>query len=138
MEPWSARAADRLMDTHRKQMDRMRPIRFSIKQIQAMSDAEIMSIMAGQHSLEGTMYHDTLHLLSTELNRREIQRSSKPHWTTTPGFILSAVAAVASVVAAVVSVVALLKAIELAPQQHQPAAEYSSQPEDLPKQLGQQ
>lgn len=138
MDHWRTDAANRSMELHQKQMARMRPIRFSIKQIQAMSDAEIMSIMAGQHNIEGTMYHDTLHLLSTELNRREIQRSSEPHWTTTPAFILSAVAAVASLVAAAVSIVALLKAPELAPQQHQSAAEYSSQPEDLPRQLGQQ
>lgn len=113
------------MESHRKQMARMRPIRFSPQRIQSMSDDEIMSILSGEAGLEGTLYHDTLHLLSTELSRREIQRAGRPHWTTTPSFILSAIAAVASVIAAVVSVVALLKVLEPEPPASQPAAEYS-------------
>lgn len=134
MEPWNADSANRAIEITRRVTARTMPIRFSVRQIRVMSDAQIMSIMSGESDIEGTLYQDTLHLLSAELNRREIQRSSKPHWTTTPAFILSAVAAVASVVAAVVSVVALLKAPEPAPQAHQPAAEHSSQPEGSPKQ----
>lgn len=109
MDQWSARSVQIDVERHQKQMARMMPIRFSINEIRAMSDAQIMSIMSGEAHIEGTLYQDTLHLLSAELNRREVQRASKPHWTTTPAFILSAVAAAASVVAAVVSVVALLK-----------------------------
>lgn len=138
MDRWSAESINRSMEDIQRQTARMRSIRFSVRQVRAMSDAQIMSIMSGEAHIEGTLYADTLHLLSAELNRREIQRSSKPHWTTTPAFILSAVAAVASVVAAVVSVVALLKVTEPASQAHQPAAESSSQPADSPKPQAQQ
>ncbi|MBS7777663.1 hypothetical protein [Acidovorax sp. CCYZU-2555] len=116
MNQWETDEMNRAMEQSRKQMARMSPIRFSVKKIQSMSDAEIMGIMSGEVKLEGTLYHDTLHLLSTELNRREVQRASLPHWTTTPGFVLTAIAAIASVVAAVASVVPLLRAPEPAPQ----------------------
>ncbi len=111
MDQWSAASARDSIEITRKHAARIMPIRFSISQIRAMSDEQIMSILSGEAKLEGTLYQDTLHLLSAELNRREIQQASKPHWTTTPAFILSAVAAVASVIAAVVSVVALLKVL---------------------------
>lgn len=132
MEPWSAKAADRLMKSHREHADRMRPIRFSIKQIQAMSDAEIMSIMSGEAGLRGTLYQDTLHLLSTELTRREVERSRNPHWTVKAGLALSAVAALASVVGVIISVLALLRAPEPSPQAQRPVAASPSLSSDSP------
>ena len=130
MDQWRRDGLSRSMELYKDQTARMRSIRFSAQRIRAMSDDEIMSVISGDADIEGTLYPAMLHLLSTELNRREIQRSSQPHWTTTPAFILSAVAAVASVVAAVASVAALLKVNEPALQVHPPAAEYSSQKED--------
>lgn len=91
------------------QTDPMRPIRFSVKEIQSMPDEEIMEIMSGQSGLKGTLYHDTLHLLSTELNRREVQRASKPHWIAKAGLVLAAIAALASIASVIISLMALMK-----------------------------
>ena len=88
---------------HNPALERIRPVRFSIKQIRAMSDEEIMAALSGEANHGGTLYADTLHLLSHELSRREFERSRQPHWTMTPAFWLSAVAAVASVVSVVIA-----------------------------------
>lgn len=105
MDKWEEARLNDLMRTTSVQAARMRPIRFSIQKIRAMSDEEIMSILSGEAGIEGTLYHDTLHLLSTELNRREIQRASKPHWTTVPAFWLTVVAAAGGVAGVVATVV---------------------------------
>jgi len=102
---WKNDLEEEIADFKRTQAARIRPIRFSIQKIRAMSDEEIMSILSGEAGIEGTLYHDTLHLLSTELNRREIQRASRPHWTTVPAFWLTVVAAAGGVAGVVATVV---------------------------------
>ena len=105
MEQHEIDRLNELTRSHRAQMARIQPVRFSIQKIRTMSDEEIMAILSGEAGIEGTLYHDTLHLLSTELNRREIQRASKPHWTTVPAFWLTVVAAAGGVAGVVATVV---------------------------------
>lgn len=105
MNQWDIEGANRMARDAARHMARTRPIRFSSHEIRAMSDEEIMQVMSGDSGIEGTLYHDMLHLLSTELNRREIQRASKPHWTTVPAFWLTVVAAAGGVAGVVATVV---------------------------------
>lgn len=133
MDQWRIDDMNRSLEMHRRQTDRMRPIRFSPKRIQAMSDDEIMAIMASEAGIEGTLYPDTLHLLSAELNRREIQRASKPHWIAKAGLLLAAVAALASIAGVVISLIALKKSPEPSIQAQQPVAESGPQPSGAPQ-----
>ena len=100
MEDWRQRL---IQPIHNPALDRIRPVRFSIKTIRSMSDEEIMAALSGEKDYGGTLYHDTLHLLSHELSRREFERSRKPHWSMAPAFWLSAIAAVASVASVVIA-----------------------------------
>ena len=74
------------------------PIKFSVQEIREMSDEQILGLLSGEDKPVGTLYHDTLHLLSYEMNRRELLRATRPHWSVTPGFWFAVIAAVASVV----------------------------------------
>ena len=65
----------------------------SMAQIKAMSDKELEKALAGEAG-DGIVPITTQNLIIAELNKRVIERASKPHWTLIPVFLFTAISVI--------------------------------------------
>jgi hypothetical protein len=78
----------------------LKKVRLTIAAIKAMPDNELLAILNGESGLEGFVPLYLQLTINQELMTREIKRASKAHWSVTPQFWFSLVAAGSGCVAA--------------------------------------
>lgn len=83
-------------------------IRLTVEEIKQLPDGELLKLLSGE-GRDGAISAPLLQAISYELTSRQIQRSSKPHWTVKPMFYLTCLAVLFGFIAALASVVAVLK-----------------------------
>jgi hypothetical protein len=88
-------------------MSHMIPMRISVSKLKQMSDAELLAALNGEDGRKGMMTMQFIQLITSELQARNIEKASKPHWSTVPSFWLLVTSLVLSIIAIVISVFAL-------------------------------
>ena len=75
----------------------------SIAKIKESSDEELLALLNGESNIRGIIPIPTQSAITNELLRRTIQKSTKPHWSVAPSFILLVLGTIAAFVAAYAS-----------------------------------
>ncbi|WP_081408652.1 hypothetical protein [Acinetobacter larvae] len=75
----------------------------TIETIKKLSDDELLKLLSGE-SRDGLISAPLLQAISYELTSRQIQRSSKPHWTVTPTFIVGCIASLLAAISILVTI----------------------------------
>ena len=65
---------------------KIKRVRLTIDEIKQLPDAELLKLLSGESSTGGVISAPLLQAISYELTSRQIERSSKPHWTVKPTF----------------------------------------------------
>ncbi|WP_228203415.1 hypothetical protein [Acinetobacter sp. CFCC 10889] len=60
-------------------------IKLTVEEIKQLPDSELLKLLSGE-GVSGVIPAPLLQAISYELTSRQIQRSSKPHWTVKPTF----------------------------------------------------
>lgn len=74
----------------------------SLEEIKSLSDEDLLRLLSGEGH-DGHILDRTAQLISNELLIRQIKEASKPHWSTTPAFIMASIAAIGTVIAIYIS-----------------------------------
>ena len=116
----------------------IKSVSLSVSEVKEMSDEELLSVLSGESKHEGIVPLQLQQVITSELLRRNMERTSKPHWSVTPSFWLLIVGTSAACIAAypVVFPQAQQSAVVVAPpaQTIQPASSMlSSSPPQLPR-----
>lgn len=106
MEDWR-QYAPRIEMPPAIEMPEIRFVELSVEQIQAMSDAELLSVLSGEYGDGAMLTAGLQQLVATELHSRGLLAASKPHWSVVPSFWLLVVTASLALIAAVAAVLAL-------------------------------
>jgi len=79
--------------------DDLKVASLSSADIKSLSDSELLQILSGEKKLDGIVNIPMQNLITSELHARAIAMASKPHWSVSPGFVLSVISLIASVLA---------------------------------------
>lgn len=71
----------------------LKTVSLSVDEVKAMPDAELLAVLSGESNHEGIVTPALQQLINYELQRRTIERKSKPHWSVIPSFCLLIVSA---------------------------------------------
>ena len=74
----------------------------TLQEIKSLSDDELLMLLSGEGQ-NGVIPAPLLQAISYELTSRQIQRSSKPHWTIIPTFFVACIAAIATLISIYIS-----------------------------------
>ncbi|QNH52255.1 hypothetical protein HWI77_05725 [Acinetobacter venetianus] len=77
-------------------------VKLTLEEIKKLSDDELLMILSGE-GRNGVIPAPLLQAISYELTSRQIKKSSKPHWTIIPTFVVACIAAVAALVSIYIS-----------------------------------
>ncbi|MGL3997927.1 hypothetical protein ACSR4G_17055 [Acinetobacter baumannii] len=77
-------------------------VKLTLEEIKRLSDDELMMLLSGE-GRSGIIPAPLLQAISYELTSRQIKKSSKPHWTIIPTFIVACIAAIAAIVSIYIS-----------------------------------
>ena len=80
-------------------------VRLTAQELRTLTDEELLRVLNCER--EGLVPAALQQAINAELLRRHFERARVPHWTQTPGFWVSVMAAILAAVAAVASVLAL-------------------------------
>lgn len=78
----------------------LKTIDLSLSEVKAMSDDELLAVIAGESRHEGFLSAQLQQLITAELIRRNLEKASKPHWSVTPSFWLLIIGTSAACIAA--------------------------------------
>jgi len=81
----------------------LNPLKLTSKEIKALTDEDLFALLNGE-KYKGIIPLPIMQSISNELLIRQIEKSSKPHWTVTPTFIVSCIAAIASIISIVLTI----------------------------------
>lgn len=73
------------------------------EEIKNASD-DVLFKLLNKDNFSGIIPEPTLHAIQYELSTRQLLAATKPHWTVTPTFIVSCIAAIASIISIAVSI----------------------------------
>jgi len=90
----------------------IKTIKLTVAQIKSMPDEKLLEVLNGKFSNDGIVTLPLQQIIIAELTRRNMERSSKPHWSVIPSFILL-------IAAVVISILAYLQGVESVQKQHQ-------------------
>ncbi|WP_343316312.1 hypothetical protein AAC899_11375 [Acinetobacter soli] len=77
-------------------------IKLTLQEIKNLSDDELLMLLSGEGQ-SGVISAPLLQAISYELTSRQLKRSSKPHWTIIPTFLVACIAAVATLISIYIS-----------------------------------
>lgn len=75
----------------------------TLAEIRELSDDDLLKILTGE-SDQGLIMPSLLQAINSEYVRRQIEQTSKPHWTIFPTFIVACLAAISSIVSLGISI----------------------------------
>ena len=78
----------------------LKSVVLSVSELKAMSDAELLAVLNGESSRKGIVSLQLQQIITSELFRRNLVRTSKPHWSMTPSFWLLIISTTAACIAA--------------------------------------
>jgi|WetSurMetagenome_2_1015567.scaffolds.fasta_scaffold1197826_1 hypothetical protein len=100
-------------------------VRLSIEQVKSLPDEKLLALLNGEGDTDGIVPLPLQQIITSELLRRNLERTSKPHWSTVPSFWLLVISVVLSFAAIVIAVIALpqvqQRAFPESQQQQKPA-----------------
>jgi hypothetical protein len=79
---------------------KLKSVSLSVSEVEAMSDTELLSVLSGESKHEGIVPFPLQQVITSELLRRNMERTSKPHWSVTPSFWLLIIGTSAACIAA--------------------------------------
>ena len=78
-------------------------LKLTTDKVKLLSTEELLKLLSGEGH-NGAIHESTIQLISNEILSRQIKESAKPHWTVTPTFLVSTIAAIASIVSVIAAI----------------------------------
>jgi hypothetical protein len=89
-----------MFDIPRFSIPEIKTVSLSVSEVKALSDEELLSVLSGESKHEGMVLPQLQQVITSELLRRNMERTSKPHWSVAPSFWLLIVGTSAACIAA--------------------------------------
>jgi hypothetical protein len=107
----------------------LKTVQLTIEQVKSFPDEQLLALLNGEGGIDGIVPLPLQQIITSELLRRNLERTSKPHWSTVPSFWLLVISVVFSFIAIVIALIALpqvqQRAFSESQQQQTPAPRQS-------------